>query len=599
MGKLCHVFQVHTDFPGYDPNAFKPFRLTLPFIKAIRQCYPDFPNDCNGALAFCEAMVRPQARFVLIKTQEQQAVLTLHRNCAGYVADHTRAFNQLRGLLNSPATHEHLSSENSRHWEPRMVRLKRKSFVLMALLLLIVLGAWKFYRSTEQTFDDDLERFKYGSLGAEWLAGIPYPLFAVLPEVFPDVLEHAARLGWGNSRTIPNSYAAFGLAWEADKPLPVGFSIKQLGYPRVTVNCALCHTTVYRMSAKEPPRFAFGGAGHSVDLQGLFRFLFATANDPRFSSSVLMPALNKRFDLDWIDQIFYRAILIPMTRFGLHVAAGQMAWMDNKPAWGPGRDDAFNLPKYVLTQTAWDDTVGNTDFPALWRLGERSGHLIHSGGEAHSVATVVASSALGTGALPFGDFNTNNHWLERLLSDLPPPVFPGPLNQKQVARGAALFTDNCATCHARGGPRTGSAIPTEEVGTDEEHVRTWQPKDAARMNRVTSFLGMENAELQGAQGYVARPLFGVWLVAPYLHNGAVPTLYDLLTPPAQRPKVFYRGYNVIDSEKVGFVSLGPDAEAHGFRFETQQRGNGNAGHEYGTQLSETDKRALLEFLKTL
>jgi hypothetical protein len=63
--------------------------------------------------------------------------------------------------------------------------------------------------------------------------------------------------------------------------------------------------------------------------------------------------------------------------------------------------------------------------------------------------------------------------------------------------------------------------------------------------------------------------------------------------------VFYRGYDVIDFEHVGFVSAGNEAEANGFRFDTGIRGNGNGGHVYGTDLSDSDKSALLEFLKKL
>ncbi|MCB1941579.1 MAG: hypothetical protein KDI53_05970, partial [Candidatus Accumulibacter sp.] len=83
------------------------------------------------------------------------------------------------------------------------------------------------------------------------------------------------------------------------------------------------------------------------------------------------------------------------------------------------------------------------------------------------------------------------------------------------------------------------------------------------------------------------------------HNGSVPTLDDLLTAPSQRPVLFYRGYDVLDTDKVGFVASGADAQAHGFRFDTRLRGNGNAGHDYGTGLTAPEKRALIEFLKTL
>jgi hypothetical protein len=77
-------------------------------------------------------------------------------------------------------------------------------------------------------------------------------------------------------------------------------------------------------------------------------------------------------------------------------------------------------------------------------------------------------------------------------------------------------------------------------------------------------------------GYVNVPLEGLWLRGPYLHNGSVPTLADLLEEPAQRSKLFFSGYDVLDPERVGFVSEGPEAEHVGFRYDTSVVGNSRA-----------------------
>jgi mono/diheme cytochrome c family protein len=99
--------------------------------------------------------------------------------------------------------------------------------------------------------------------------------------------------------------------------------------------------------------------------------------------------------------------------------------------------------------------------------------------------------------------------------------------------------------------------------------------------------------------YKAGPLDGVWATGPFLHNGSVPTLRDLLLPPEQRPRRFRVGDRTLDTEGVGFRS-GPDAA--GFEFDTERPGNGNGGHagpEYGTELSPEERRDLLEYLKSL
>lgn len=94
--------------------------------------------------------------------------------------------------------------------------------------------------------------------------------------------------------------------------------------------------------------------------------------------------------------------------------------------------------------------------------------------------------------------------------------------------------------------------------------------------------------------YKGGPLNGIWATAPYLHNGSVPTLADLLKPADQRPKTFWVGNRELDADNVGFVS-----SSGRFLFDTAKSGNSNAGHEFGARLPEADKTALLQYLKTL
>lgn len=105
--------------------------------------------------------------------------------------------------------------------------------------------------------------------------------------------------------------------------------------------------------------------------------------------------------------------------------------------------------------------------------------------------------------------------------------------------------------------------------------------------------------------YKARPLDGIWATAPYLHNGSVPTLYDLLLPAKDRPPSFYVGNREYDPKRVGYV-YNVAGSGNAFRFETVDSdgnaidGNSRQGHEYGVgELREDDRKALLEYLKTL
>jgi len=95
------------------------------------------------------------------------------------------------------------------------------------------------------------------------------------------------------------------------------------------------------------------------------------------------------------------------------------------------------------------------------------------------------------------------------------------------------------------------------------------------------------------------PLDGLWLTGPFLHNGSVPSLADLLEPVDARPRRFFRGYDVYDASRVGFVTNSPEAEREGSLMDVSRPGNSNAGHTYGTELPAASKRALLEYMKTL
>ena len=97
--------------------------------------------------------------------------------------------------------------------------------------------------------------------------------------------------------------------------------------------------------------------------------------------------------------------------------------------------------------------------------------------------------------------------------------------------------------------------------------------------------------------YAARSLYGIWAAAPYLHNGSVPTLYHLLLPPAQRPKTFALGGREYDPVKLGFA-VSTACDQQDCLVDTTLAGDGNGGHLWGTDLTEPDRMALLEYLKT-
>jgi len=478
---------------------------------------------------------------------------------------------------------------------------KRK--LLVALGVLVVLAAvgggftwYKFFREEPQpdwiTKDPDM-RFKYGSIGAEREAGMPYWIFYVLPRMFPDKLPR------------PGGWAALGVSWEQGQELPIGFTKKVVGFPRVANNCASCHAAGYQKSLEENPVFVGAGPGHTLYLEGLFRFFVDCAKDPRFNADNLLREIRLVTNLSWIDRQIYRFLLIPITRKRLLEREGQFAWIYRKdlPDWGRGRDDAMNLTKYFLLKLPMDNSTGPTDIPSIWNLKkyDREGTTMNWAGDSHDAHSVIIDSALGViGAAPkhTAEFLEEVQWLQQYLREKEPPKFPFPINAKLAGAGKVVFEAHCAPCHAS--DKTGKRMPLDGVGTDPERIWTWSKDHALAANKVVRGFGIERKGLVEAslEGYNAPFLDGLWLRAPYLHNGSVPTVRDLLTSPEKRPTVFWRGYTLYDPVNLGFVSQGDEAKRVGTRYDTSERAAGNQGHAFGTTLPPAEKDALIEYLKT-
>jgi len=431
------------------------------------------------------------------------------------------------------------------------------------------------------------EQFKYGSIGAEDQEGIPYWIWQVLPRLFADKLP-------------PGGYGALGMIWEPGHDTPIGFSKKTIwGVSRIAVNCAFCHTASVRTSPGATPMVVLAGPSHQFDPQAYSKFLDAAASDPRFNASEMMAAIGKMTTLSWFESAMYRLVLIPAVKRGLLEHAQRFAWMNSRPVWGKGRIDPQNPFKFTTLAQPIDRTIGNSDMPPLWNMKARRNMPLHWDGMNTVYREVLLSSGLGNGAttrsLEVDAIDRLGAWFD----EVQPPKFPFPIDPTLARQGDAVFATACASCHAPGGARTGQVIPIEEVGTDRHRLDTWTSASAVAFNALTKGQPWEFTHFRKTNGMVTSLLDGIWLRGPYLHNGSVPSLADLLEPAAQRPTRFHRGYDVIDPVKVGFVSSGPEAERVGFAFDVTLPGNGNAGHEYGSRLSPDEKRALLEYMKTL
>jgi hypothetical protein len=192
------------------------------------------------------------------------------------------------------------------------------------------------------------------------------------------------------------------------------------------------------------------------------------------------------------------------------------------------------------------------------------------------------------------------------IASLEPPAYPGQVDAGLAEAGRAVFDNRCAGCHGTYGDDESypnRIIPIDEVGTDPElHRGSGQFAAPFRDWFNRSFYG-EIARLEDGPGYVAPPLDGVWATAPYFHNGSVPDLTAVLDS-SQRPArwIRQRHAGAYDLDRVGWTTLAPEAipgVSPAWIYDTALPGYSNAGHTFGDALEPAERRAVLEYLKTL
>ncbi len=304
------------------------------------------------------------------------------------------------------------------------------------------------------------------------------------------------------------------------------------------------------------------------------------------------------------------------------------------PAFDPltrGRSTAFPASHVEMHMRAHGgampaaDEVGRGDVktPPLWHaVAKMPFQRWYCDGSFQGAFPLMASSMelaldqsfdkLATSVLPTIQADFKN-----VIQYLRPPRYPYSVDAGLAAKGQVLFNSDklgCATCHGTydgQGNLQWTGLHTD-VGTDPARMKMVSP------GFIAAFKGSpiaKEGQLSQSKGYAATPLTGVWANFPYLHNGSVPTLYHLLGPVSERPRVFSAlAARKFDSAKVG-QSLGLEIpvtqardeaqllRAHGEDrdwFNTQRTGSGNQGHDFWTRIATDENRwALIEYLKTL
>lgn len=487
----------------------------------------------------------------------------------------------------------------------------RRRFVILLMLVLVpvALGASigsRFLVDRPVTYDNIEEHFKYGSTGGERVSGFPFWIWQVLPTVCRKYLP-----GEG--------YASLGMIYEPGKVLPVGVSMRRnLGLDRVFLNCAACHAGTVRDTPDSVPRIYTGMPAHTLNLMAFENFFFQCAGDAKFSADYIVPEIDRQAGkLNMLDRYIVYPVAIALMRERLLMLRERFAWSLEQPDWGPGRVDTFNPSKALFNfpsdKLAPHERIGTADFPSIWEQRKRKLRddgqpmQLHWDGNNTKAEERNKNAAFGTGTTPPTIDLLAIGRLEQWLLDATPPKYPYPIDRALALKGAPVYAEYCAECHGASGQdfkgaRVGHVVPIERIGTDRHRLDSFTPELAQNLGSVYAGYPWRFQGFRKTFGYANMPLDGIWLRAPYLHNGSVPSMRDLLEPGAKRQKTFCRGYDVFDQRKLGFVSdVCEEGGRRYFHFDTGVPGNGNAGHEgrvYGTELPDDEKSALVEFLKT-
>ncbi len=472
---------------------------------------------------------------------------------------------------------------------------------VMAIWLLLAL-----LRGGPEHFRDEEQHFLHGSIGSEASSGLPYEIWQALPYLFPDAFDGKT------------TYEAFGFLYQEDEKgrsdLPVGISRRdQLGLTLVWFNCAVCHAGTYREGEDADPVIVAGMPSNNLQFRAFVEFLLMASTSPKLAADPLFDAIEESGNrLGPLKKLFWRVAVVPRVREELLATrAAMQPLLDRQPEWGIGRVDTFNPYKVLefgmnASDLTPQEIVGASDFPSIFLQGPREGMQLHWDGNNPSLAERNLSAALGAGVTP----DTADHaGIERVaawLGDLPAPESPIVVDRDAAERGSAIYGVYCQDCHGRqtnagyefSGNRLGKVEPIDAVGTDRARMDSYTT-EFQRRQLAELFAGTPYAfkQFRKTDGYANMPLDGLWLRGPYLHNGSVPTLADLLKTPDDRPKQFLRRSDVIDTENGGFLSP-PCNPGDPLCYDTTEPGNSNAGHIYGTHLNADQKADLLQYLKT-
>jgi mono/diheme cytochrome c family protein len=270
-----------------------------------------------------------------------------------------------------------------------------------------------------------------------------------------------------------------------------------------------------------------------------------------------------------------------------HRDRNTLAWQDSP---------STRLPQQVIP----------TDVPAWWLLKKKNA-MFYNGFGRGDFGRFLMGAILLTVSDTVHANRVDSHMNDVLayIQNIQPPPYPGVIDSALAAKGKIIFGKSCAKCHGtygEGGSYPNLLIPQHVIGTDSMiNHSNYQYSDMVSWFNDSWFgKGDHPARLVPFNGFIAPPLDGVWITAPYLHNGSVPDIESLLNS-ALRPKYWSRNFAkpAYDHTKFGWTYKTEEGPNGTKTYDTTLPGYGNQGHRFGDKLDDPQRKAVIEYLKTL
>jgi cytochrome c5 len=407
--------------------------------------------------------------------------------------------------------------------------------------------------------------------------GLPISAYRLAAGEAPPELRLPGREG--ENETLPYDFNAF--------TTPSGVEV-------IANNCLMCHASVLGdrviIGLGDANRDFTFDAGETAELAGL------VINDPE-----------ERVEWrKWADRI------------------GATAPYIISPVIGANPADNLGLILFAhrdRTTLAWSETplldppprqVVAIDVPPWWRMKKKNAMFYSGAGRGDHARIMMTASVLCVDSVNQAGFiDSYFPHVRAYIYSIEPPPYPEAIDMTLAERGRAVFDRTCSRCHGTYGERPiypNLVIALEEVGTDPLFAQgAYAETERFHEWFNESFYG-ELSQLEPALGYVAPPLDGIWVTAPFLHNGSIPNIEALLDS-SKRPTYFARTHSPMDylPAEMGWryteLDHGQAAEPNDRMrvriYDTTLPGMSNAGHTFGDALGEEERRELIEYLKTL